>query len=155
MSKKKTDKQIIAKNKKAFHNYSISERYEAGIVLSGCEVKSIRANNVVIKDSFARVINNELFLFNCYIGPYEQGNRFNPEPERDRKLLLHRREIDKIMGKLSRKGLIMVPLSIYIIKGKVKVELGIGEPKKQHDKRQDIKEKDIQRNIQRASKLTI
>ena len=155
MSKKKTDKQIIAKNKKAFHNYSILERYEAGIVLSGCEVKSIRANNIVIKDSFARVINNELFLFNCYIGPYEQGNRFNPEPERDRKLLLHRREIDKIMGKLSRKGLIMVPLSIYIIKGKVKVELGLGEPKKQHDKRQDIKEKDIKRNIQRASKLSI
>ena len=116
------------------------------------KIKSIRLKNVTIKESYARVINGEIFLFNCYIGPYEQGNRYNPEPTRDRKLLLHRREINKIVGKLNTKGYIMVPLSMYIKNGKVKVECGLGPAKKQHDKRADIKEKDIKRNLDRAVK---
>ena len=154
MSKKKEtpNKNLIASNKKAFHNYQILERIEAGLVLSGCEVKSVRNRNVVIKDSFARIVNNEIFLFNCYIGPYEEGNIQNLAPERDRKLLLHRREIDKLIGKLQNAHLSLIPLSIYIKNNKVKTELGLGQPKKLHDKRRDIKERDIQRNMAKAIK---
>ena len=154
MAQKKTNKTLIASNKKAFHNIAIQEKFECGIVLVGCEVKSIREKNVTIKESYARVIKDELFLFNCYIGPYEQGNRYNPEPTRDRKLLLHRRELNKIIGKINTKGYIMVPISIYIKNGKVKVECGMGTPKKQHDKRADIKNKDIKRDLDRAVKQT-
>lgn len=154
MSKKESTKTLIASNKKAFHNVQIEERLECGVVLVGCEVKSIRNKNVTIKDSYARIIRDELFLFNAYIGPYEQGNRQNPNPTRDRKLLVHKKELLKIKQKIETKGYIMVPISIYIRNGKVKVECGIGSPKKNHDKRADIKDRDIKRNLDRAVKQT-
>ena len=146
-------KQTIASNKKAFFNYIILEKFEAGLVLNGCEVKSVRKGDVALRDSFARVVNNELFLFNTYIKPYEQGNRFNASPTRDRKLLLHKKQILKLMGKLEKKGLTLVPLRLYFNKNKVKVELGLGQAKKMFDKRRAIKEKDQARQLDRAKKF--
>ena len=146
-------KQTIASNKKAFFNYIILEKFEAGLVLNGCEVKSVRKGDVALRDSFARVVNNELFLFNTYIKPYEQGNRFNASPTRDRKLLLHKKQILKLMGKLEKKGLTLVPLRLYFSKNKVKVELGLGQAKKMFDKRRAIKEKDQARQLDRAKKF--
>lgn len=146
-------KQTIASNKKAFFNYIILEKIEAGLVLNGCEVKSVRKGDVALRDSFARVVNNELFLFNTYIKPYEQGNRFNASPTRDRKLLLHKKQILKLIGKLEKKGLTLVPLRLYFSKNKVKVELGLGQAKKTFDKRRAIKEKDQSRQLDRAKKF--
>ena len=146
-------KQNIASNKKAFFNYTILEKIEAGLVLNGCEVKSLRRGDAALLDSFAKVVNNELFLFNTYIKPYEQGNRYNNSPTRDRKLLLHKNEILKLIGKLEKKGLTLVPLRLYFNKNKVKVELGLGQAKKQFDKRRSIKEKDQKRQMDRASKF--
>ena len=122
-------------------------------MLNGCEVKSVRKGDVALRDSFARVVNNELFLFNTYIKPYEQGNRFNASPTRDRKLLLHKKQILKLMGKLEKKGLTLVPLRLYFSKNKVKVELGLGQAKKMFDKRRAIKEKDQARQLDRAKKF--
>ncbi len=154
MTKKPSNKTIIASNKKAFHNVQVLEKIECGIVLIGCEVKSIRNKNVTIKESYARIINEELYLFNCYIGPYEQGNRENAHPTRDRKLLVHKNELLKIKQKIETKGYIMVPISLYLKNGRVKIECGLGSPKKQHDKRQDIKNKDVKRDLDRAVKQT-
>jgi len=140
---------IIDKNKKAFFDYFIDEKMEAGIALKGSEVKSIRCGDVSLKDCFCHVQSGEVYLKNCYIAPYSKGSYFNEEPRRDRKLLLHRREIDKIIGKIKEKGLTLIPLSIYLDKGLVKLEVGLCKGKKLHDKRQSIKEKDIQREQQR------
>ncbi|MBT5856647.1 SsrA-binding protein SmpB [bacterium] len=143
----------LAKNKVAYFNYAIHDKIEAGIVLKGSEVKSIRLREITLKDSFARVIGNELWLFNCYIKPYPQGSTFNPEPERDRKLLLKRKEIDKLIKEIETNGRVVIPLLVYLSKqNKVKVLLGLGEPKKMHDKRKSIKDRETKREIDRAIK---
>lgn len=139
---------LIAANKKARHDYFIEETFEAGIVLVGTEVKSIRQGKVNIKDGYARVENSEVFLYNVHISPYEQGNIFNKDPLRLRKLLLHKSEIRKLIGYVQQKGYTLVPLSFYLKDGLIKVELGIGVGKKNYDKRQDLAKKDSQRRIQ-------
>lgn len=149
----KAAKKTIINNKKAYFNYEIVDTIEAGIMLEGCEVKSIRNGKAGIADSFARIIGTEMWLFNAYIAPYEQGNRQNPsDPYHNRKLLLHRREIDKLIGKTNSKDLQLVPTKLYFRGNRVKVEIGIGKPKKRHDKRASIKEKSVKRDLDRAKK---
>src|SRR5574344_2711868 len=144
---------IIATNKKAFHDYTISEKYTAGIVLFGTEIKSMRKNGVSMKDGFVKVENGEVFLYNCHIAPYEQGNRYNQDPMRVRKLLLNRKEILKISIKIKKDGFTVVPLEIFLSKGFAKVEIGLAKGKKLHDKREDLAKKDQNRDIQRAMKI--
>jgi SsrA-binding protein len=144
--------EIVSTNKKARFNYEIIEKIEAGIALKGTEVKSIRNRNVSIGESYAQIKENEVFLHNLHISPYEQGNRENHDPIRVRKLLLHKREIKKLAAKTQQKGLSLVPLSIYLRKGKIKVELGIGRGKRLVDKREAIKKKTIEREIGRIVK---
>ncbi len=141
--------EIVSTNKKARFNYEIIEKIEAGIVLKGTEVKSIRNRNVSIGESYAQIKENEVFLHNLHISPYEQGNRENHDPIRVRKLLLHKNEIRKLVAKTQQKGLSLVPLSIYLRKGKIKVELAIGRGKRLVDKREAIKKKTIEREIER------
>ncbi|ABW18525.1 SsrA-binding protein SmpB [Alkaliphilus oremlandii] len=138
---------LIATNKKARHDYFIEETFETGIVLVGTEVKSIRQGKLNIKDGYARVENSEVFLYNVHISPYEQGNIFNKDPLRVRKLLLHKSEIRKLIGYVQQKGYTLIPLSFYLKDGLIKVELGIGVGKKIYDKRQDIAKKDAARRI--------
>ena len=144
--------EIVSTNKKARFNYEIIEKIEAGIALKGTEVKSIRNRNVSIGESYAQIKENEVFLHNLHISPYEQGNRENHDPIRVRKLLLHKREIKKLVAKTQQKGLSLVPLSIYLRKGKIKVELGIGRGKRLVDKREAMKKKTIEREIGRIVK---
>ena len=141
---------VIAQNKKAHHDYFIEETYEAGLVLQGTEIKSIRNGRVNLKDSFAKVEKGEVFLHNMHISPYEQGNRYNHDPLRTRKLLLHRREINKLIGYTKEQGYTLVPLKLYIKNGFAKVELGVAKGKKKYDKREDMKRKEAQREIERA-----
>jgi SsrA-binding protein len=129
---------VVARNKKAKHNYTIEEVYEAGIVLAGTEVKSIRAGKVNIKDSYADVQGGEVFIHNMHISPYEQGNIYNKDPRRVRKLLLNKREIRKLIGLVTQKGYSLIPLSVYIKNGYVKIELSVAIGKKIYDKRRDI-----------------
>jgi SsrA-binding protein len=143
---------VISHNKKARHDYFIEDSYEAGIVLSGTEVKSMRLGRVNLKDSYAVVKNGEVFLCNMHISPYEQGNIFNKDPLRDRKLLFHKKEIFKLQGFIMQKGLTLVPLQLYFKRGKVKVQIGVGKGKKLYDKRDDIAKKDAQRDIDRRLK---
>ena len=143
---------VFAKNRKAWHDYFIEEELEAGIELQGTEVKSIRAGKVNLKDSFARVENSELFLYNVHISPYFPANRFNHDPERPRRLLMHRREINKLRGYIQEKGNTIVPLNIYLKDGKVKVQLGLARGKKKFDKRRSEAEKDAKREIEKAFK---
>lgn len=143
---------LISHNRKARHDYQIDETFEAGIVLTGTEVKSVRDTKVNLKDSYARVERNELFLYNMHISPYEQGNRFNHEPLRIRKLLMHKGEIGRLAGKVKEKGYTLVPLKIYLKRGLIKVELGLGRGKKSYDKRQTIAERDSRREMERAFK---
>ncbi len=140
---------IVARNKKARHNYEILEEYEAGIVLKGSEVKSVRAGKVSIVESFARVEGGELWLENMYIAPYDNAaGVFGHEPRRKRKLLMHKKEIKRLAGKLTQKGLTLIPLEVYINdRGFVKVKLGLARGKKKYDKREAIKERDIRRKI--------
>ena len=142
----------IAENRKARHDYFIEETYEAGIVLKGTEIKSIRLGRVNMKDSHARIMNGEAYLVNMHIAEYEQGNRFNHDPTRSRKLLLHRKEIDKLAGLIQREGYTLVPLKIYIKNGFAKVLLGLGKGKKKYDKREDLKRKQMKRDAERALK---
>ena len=142
--------EIIARNRKAYFQYEILEKFEAGIILTGTEVKSIRNKDVSINESFAHINNGEVFLYEMHIGQYKQGNRQNHEPKRIRKLLLHKREINKIIGKIKQKGYTMIPLSLYFKEGVVKVELALVRGKTKIDKREDIKKRDIDREIQRA-----
>ena len=144
--------EIVSTNKKARFNYEIIEKIEAGIALKGTEVKSIRNRNVSIGESYAQIKDDEVFLHNLHISPYEQGNRENHDPIRVRKLLLHKREIKKLAARTQQKGLSLVPLSIYLRKGKIKVELGIGRGKRLVDKREAIKKKTIEREIERIVK---
>jgi SsrA-binding protein len=141
---------VIATNRKAFFNYEIFERAEAGIVLMGSEVKSIREGGLNFRDSFVDLRGGELWLVNCRIGPYSHGNIQNHSEGRDRKLLLHRREIGKLGGKATEKGYTIVPLQAYFKNGKVKVEIGLARGKKSHDKRESIKRKDIERDTRQA-----
>ena len=144
--------EIVSTNKKARFNYEIIEKIEAGISLKGTEVKSIRNKNVSISESYAQIKENEVFLHNLHISPYEQGNRENHDPIRVRKLLLHKHEIKKLVSKIQLKGLSLVPLSIYLRKGKIKIELAVGRGKRLVDKRESIKKKTIEREIDRIVK---
>lgn len=141
---------VIAQNKKAFHDYFIEETYEAGLVLQGTEIKSIRAGRVNLKDAFARVHNGEVWVHNMHISTYEQGNRFNHDPLRTRKLLLHKKEIEKLTGASKETGYALVPVRIYLKNGFAKMALGLAKGKKQYDKRNDLKEKEAKREIARA-----
>lgn len=143
---------VVAQNKKARHEYFIEQTLETGIVLSGTEVKSIRQGKVNFKDSYATVENGEVILSGLHISPYEQGNIFNKEPMRDRKLLLHKYEIRKLIGYIQQKGLTLVPLQLYFKHGRVKLELGVAKGKKLHDKRDDMAERDAKREIDRKLK---
>lgn len=141
---------VVAQNRKANHDYFIEGTYETGMVLQGTEIKSIRAGRVNIKDSFARVENGEVFVYNLHISPYEQGNRYNHDPLRTRKLLLHKKQIDQLAGFTREQGYTLVPLKIYIKNGYAKLLLGVGRGKKKYDKREDLKKKAAKREIERA-----
>lgn len=152
MSKEK-DSRLIANNKKAYHDYFIEEKYEAGIELHGTEVKSLRMGKCSIKEAFVRIEKGEVYIYGMHISPYEKGNIFNKDPLRVRKLLLHRYEINKIEGKLKEKGLTLVPLKVYFKDSLVKVEVGLARGKKLYDKRQDIAKKDQRREAERNFKV--
>lgn len=146
------DKKVITTNRKAFHDYTIFEKYTAGIVLTGTEIKSIRKNAINLKDSFCKIEDNEVFLYNCHISPYEQGNRYNHKAERTRKLLLTKKEILKVHSKIKKDGYTIVPLEVFIQKGFAKVKIGLAKGKKLHDKRDTLAKKDQQREMDRAAK---
>ena len=146
------DSKTITVNRKAYHDYHILESLEAGIVLTGSEIKSIRAGRVNIRDAYARPENGELWLVNAHIAAYEAASRFGHEPNQPRKLLLHRRQIDEFTALVAQKGLTLVPLKLYIKKGTAKLELGVGRGKKFHDKREAIARRETEREIERALK---
>ena len=146
------NKKEIAVNRKAFHEYFILEKYEAGIELAGTEVKSIRAGNVNLKDSFCTIKNGEIWLRNMHISPYEQGNRFNRDPVRPRRLLMNKREIIKLNAKVMQDGAAIVPISLYLNGSLVKLEIGLCKGKKLHDKRDSEMERETKRNIDRTLK---
>ncbi|HOA63853.1 MAG TPA: SsrA-binding protein SmpB [Bacilli bacterium] len=149
---KKDEKIVIARNKKAHHDYFILETYEFGIVLKGTEIKSIRKHKVSIQDAYCQIKNNELFVINMHIAKYEQGNRFNHEETRTRKLLAHKREIRRLLGRVSQEGLTLIPLEVYIVRGRAKLEVGLAKGKKSYDKREDLKKESAKRQIERALK---
>lgn len=142
--------ETIALNRRARHEFTITDTFEAGLVLTGTEIKSVRARKVNLSDAYARVEKGEAWLLGAHIAPFEQGNRYNHEPRRDRKLLLHRTEIDQLMGRAAAKGLTVVPLRLYINdKGRAKVELGLAKGKQLHDRRRDIADRDSRRDMER------
>ena len=141
---------LIAQNRKAYHDYFIEETYEAGLVLTGTEIKSVRKGSVSLRDAYARVDDGEVYIYNMHIAPYEQGNRFNHDPLRPRKCLLHKKEINHLYGAVRRRGVTLVPTKIYLKDGWAKVELALAKGKKLYDKREAAKERDANREIQRA-----
>lgn len=144
----------ICTNRKAFHDYHIEEKFEAGLVLTGTEIKSLREGRANLKDSFGKIKNGELFLVNAHISPYSAGNIWNHEPKRDRKLLMHRREIDKLFGKVKEKGYTLVPLALYFNKrNRAKLELALGKGKASYDKREAIRRKDERRIAERELRI--
>jgi SsrA-binding protein len=143
---------IVAQNRKAFHDYFIEETLEAGIVLTGTEVKSLRDGKANLKDSYVLIKDSEVFLFNCHISPYSHGNIMNHDPLRTRKLLLHKREIEKLQAKAAQKGYSIIPTKIYFKEGRAKAEIGLAKGKKQFEKRETIKKKEADREIERAMK---
>ena len=149
----KSNGKLIANNKKAYHDYFILDTYETGISLAGTEVKSLRMSKCSIKESFVRIENGEVFIYGMHISPYEKGNIFNKDPLRPRKLLLHKYEINKLLGKTKEKGIAIVPLKVYFKGSLVKVEIGLAKGKKLYDKRQDIAKKDQQREASRDFKI--
>ena len=149
----KTNGKMIANNKKAYHDYFILDTYEAGIVLHGTEVKSLRMGKCSIKEAFVRIENGEVFVYGMHISPYEKGNIFNKDPLRVKKLLMHRYEINKLMGKIKEKGLTLVPLKVYFKGSLVKVEIGLARGKKLYDKREDIARKDQRREAEKEFKI--
>ncbi len=153
MAKKSLNHKVICKNRKAWYNYFIDETYEAGIVLKGSEIKSCREGKVSLKDSYAKIKNGELYLTNSHISPYFYANQFNHDPLRDRKLLLHRREIKRLIGKINERGATLIALSMYLKDGKAKVELGLAKGKRLYDKRQSIKDKTEKRELERALRI--
>ncbi len=152
MAKQKEAQKLIANNKKAYHDYFIDETYEAGVVLHGTEVKSMRMGKCSIKESFIRIENGEVFVYGMHVSPYEKGNIFNKDPLRVKKLLMHKAEINRLAGKAAEKGYTLVPLQVYFKEGKVKVEIGLARGKKLYDKREDIAKKDARREIEREFK---
>ena len=146
------EKKVITTNRKAYHDYHIFDKFVAGLVLSGTEIKSIRKSAINLKDSFCKIEDNEIFLYNCHISPYEQGNRYNHKAERTRKLLLTKKEILKMHSKIKKDGYTIVPLEVFITRGFAKVEIGLAKGKKLYDKRETLAKKDIQRDIDRNSK---
>ena len=146
------EKQTVAQNKKARHDYFVLETYEAGIELFGTEVKSIRKGRLNLKDSWCSIDNGEIFVKGMHISPYEQGNIFNRDPMRVRRLLMHRREINRLLGVTKQQGLTLVPLSVYFLKGRAKLEVGLCKGKKLYDKREVAAEKDAKRNMERSFK---
>lgn len=153
MEKKNNGFKLIANNKKAFFDYFIEDKWEAGIELFGTEVKSVRMGKASIKESYIKIDKNEVFIYNMHISPYEKGNIFNRDPIRVRKLLMHRSEINKLAGKITEKGYTIVPLQVYIKDGLVKVEIGLGKGKKLYDKRDTIAKKDQRREHEREFKI--
>ena len=143
---------VVATNKKAYHDYFVEDTYEAGIVLVGCEVKSVRLGAVNLRDSYVIVKNGEVFLLGMHISPYKMGSYFNPDPRRTRKLLLNRSEINKLRGKVEQKGYTLIPLKIYFKDALVKIELGVCKGKELHDKRAAIKERESKREVARVLK---
>lgn len=146
------DIKVITENRKARHDYHIMETFEAGMELKGTEVKSLRQGKANLKDSYAQVEDGEIYLFSMHISPYEQGNRYNVDPVRKRKLLMHKREIMRLLGKTKEKGLTLVPLKVYFTRGKAKVEIALAQGKKLYDKRQAAAEKSAKRDIEKAMK---
>jgi SsrA-binding protein len=141
---------VICKNKRARFNFFIDETYEAGIVLKGTEVKSLRQGKVNLKDSYARIKNEEIYLMDAHISPYTHGNQFNHDPDRPRKLLMHRREIKRLYGKSRLKGFSLIPTRMYFKEGRVKVEIGLGKGKREYDKRELLKQKTMEREVERS-----
>lgn len=152
MAEKKQSSRVIAQNKKAYHDYFVDEKYEAGIALYGTEVKSVRGGAVNLKDSYCSIKNGELYVIGMHISPYEKGNIFNREPRRERKLLMHKREIMKLGGLMTQKGFTLVPLSLYFSGKNVKVEVGLCRGKKLYDKRDAAADKQAEREIDRRMK---
>ena len=152
MAEKHSGEKVLATNKKAFHDYAILEKLEAGISLMGTEVKAVREGRLNLKDSYALIQGGEAFLFNCHISPYSHGNRENHEPTRTRKLLLHQKEIRKLIGKTQEKGLTLIPLRVYLKRGKIKIELGVARGKKLIDKRETERRKEADREARAAIK---
>ncbi len=143
---------VIATNRKAFHHFTILETFEAGLVLRGTEVKSLREGQMSFKDAYATVENGEAWLLGCYIAPYHHGSDANHDPERKRKLLLHRREIERLLGKVAERGLTLVPLRLYFKEGRAKLELGLARGKKLHDKRATIREREVRREMAKEAR---
>lgn len=143
---------LVANNKKAFHDYFIDDKYETGIELYGTEVKSIRMGKCSIKEAFVRIENGQVYVYGMHISPYEKGNIFNRDPLRQRKLLMHRKEIDRLVSKIKEKGFTLVPLQVYLKGSLVKVEIGLARGKKLYDKREDLAKKDARREIERGFK---
>ncbi|OJG68060.1 SsrA-binding protein [Enterococcus moraviensis] len=152
MGMPKGEGKLIAQNRKARHDYTVVDTMEAGIVLQGTEIKSIRNGRINLKDGFARIRNGEAYLLNVHISPYEQGNIFNHDPLRTRKLLLHKKQIAKLIAETKNTGITIVPLKVYIRNGYAKVLIGLAKGKKQYDKREDLKRKEINREISRTLK---
>lgn len=148
--KSQEDVKIVSANRHALHDYFIDERIEAGLVLTGTEIKSIRAGRINLREGYARIVGSEAWLVNVHIAPYEHGNRYNHEPRRERKLLLHRGEIATLIGKVRQRGYTMVPLSVYLKHGRAKVEIGLARGKREFDKRETIARREAQREIDRA-----
>jgi SsrA-binding protein len=144
---------LVANNKKAYHDYFIEEKYECGIALHGTEVKSLRMGKCSIKEAFIRIENGEVFIYGMHVSPYEKGNIFNKDPLRVKKLLMHRQEINKLLGKIKEKGYTLVPLQVYFSNGKAKIEIGLARGKKLYDKRDDIAKKDARREAERDFKV--
>jgi len=140
----------VAVNRRAYHDYFIDEKYEAGVMLTGTEIKSVRSGRANLRDGFVRIDNNEAWLENVHISPYAQGNVMNQEPVRPRKLLLHRKEISSLIGKVKQKGYTLIPLRVYIARNRAKVEIGLARGKRQYDKREAIAARDAKREIERA-----
>ena len=149
----KEEMKLVANNKKAYHDYFIEEKYEAGLVLHGTEVKSLRMGKCSIKEAFIRIENGEVYAYGMHISPYEKGNIFNKDPLRERKLLMHRYEINKLKGKIQEKGYTLVPLQVYFKGSLVKVEIGLARGKKLYDKRADIAKKDQRRELEKDFKV--
>ncbi|EPZ45168.1 MULTISPECIES: SsrA-binding protein SmpB [Alicyclobacillus] len=150
MAKGNGSGKILAQNRKAYHDYFIEETFEAGLVLTGTEIKSMRKGSVSLRDAYARVEHGEVYLHNMHVAPYEQGNRFNHDPLRTRKCLLHKKEIHYLFGAVREQGFTLVPTKVYLKNGFAKVELGLAKGKKLHDKRESMKKRDANREIQRA-----
>ena len=151
----KEELKLVANNKKAYHDYFIEEKYEAGLVLHGTEVKSLRMGKCSIKEAFIRIENGEVFIYGMHISPYEKGNIFNKDPLRVRKLLLHKQQIQKLIGNSAEKGYTIVPLQVYFSNGRAKIEIGLAKGKKLYDKRQDIAKKDQKREAEKELKVRL